>query len=110
MRRVCSTVILALVALLLSSTPSVYASETIIYKCVKASGEISFQDFACVSADTVETIHFKTTAADPKYATGLREYELIVLERTHQRLMQEYKLQNEFKFFSIVSGCDSAPL
>ncbi len=83
-----TTVIFSVTAILLSHTHSVYAAETLVYKCRAVKGHIVYQDRACVGAKQLKLKPLNRVS-------GLRKQELKDLEYVRKYLLQQQKLQQQ---------------
>jgi len=86
-----TTVIFSVTAILLSHTHSVYAAETLVYKCRAVKGQIVYQDRTCVGAKQLKLKKLKPL----NRVSGLRKQELKDLEYVRKYLLQQQKLQQQ---------------
>lgn len=76
--------ILGVIAIFMICSPGVRASEINIYKCIRPSGRVVFQDSAC-AANEVLDMHRVEINQSADIDVGLRAYELVVLNRIFQK-------------------------
>lgn len=76
--------ILGVIAIFMICSHNVQASEVNIYKCIRPSGRVVFQDSACAANDVLE-MHRVEINQSADTDVGLRAYELVVLSRIFQK-------------------------
>jgi len=89
MRKLLTTIIFSVTALLLSHMPNVYATEGNIYKCIFSNNKVVYQDFECVNANSYEISRVKHNHVHTQPVVNLRALELSILDKIHHRMMLE---------------------
>lgn len=55
MHKFCTTMVLSVTAIFLSSSHNVYAADTLVYQCISNTGQVCFQDHACTAEQGIES-------------------------------------------------------
>jgi hypothetical protein len=103
-RKLLTTALFGVAAILGIYSHGVYANEKPVYKCISNVGKIKFQDTACNLSDTAEVTNY-TVGKEYKSKSGLRPQELVILDRIYQRQILELKLQNDVLIDKSVRHC-----
>jgi hypothetical protein len=76
----------AMAFFMMASSYRASATETLVYKCSNAKGQISYQDFACKDNQKLELLKLEINqSADTQ--VGLRDNEKIAMARLHEKQM-----------------------